>query len=125
MIEIPASGTDASNAWPALRAEVDSSLLARMPDPRLEHTPALGGLLADGEEYLWVKIYDPTSDAIYLNTPWGDGGEWRVVTPDGERVAEVEIPDGTIPLDVRGDRLVGLRRGSFDIPRIVVHRIER
>ena len=130
-IEIPARPVDASEAWSALRAELRAqgkeSVLQRVPDPRLKHTPALSGMLVDDRGFLWAKAYDPTSDSVYLpGAPlWGPGGEWWVITPQGETVTKLVMPENLVPLHIRGTRLVGLTRGPLDVERIVVHTIDR
>jgi hypothetical protein len=130
-LKLPASGTDASEAWSALETELrddgeEATLRMLRSRPRAERTPALGGLLVDDRGFVWAKIYDPTSDPIYLDArPWGGGGTWWVATPEGEPVARVPMPDRVAPLDIEGDRLLGLRRGPLDAAQIVVHTLDR
>lgn len=131
-ITLPASSLDGSVAWRALNdtltARRDSSLLRQVQSrPRAEEAPALGGMFVDYQGYIWAKIYDPKSDILYyMNTqPWGGGGEWIVSRPDGNVVSRVRMPDGVVPLDVRGERLLGLTRDPLGVERLVVHTIQR
>ncbi len=96
--------------------------------PRTDELPSVGGLLLDDRGRVWVKKYDPTRDALWLNRnalEIGPGGEWWVLEPGGEWAATVRMPDGLIPLDVRGDRLLGVARDALDVERVVVHQIRR
>lgn len=43
----------------------------------------------------------------------------------GDTVAEVWMPENVVPVHIRGDRLLGIRRGPLDVQRIVVHEIRR
>lgn len=130
-LELPPSPHDPDEAWRALeerlRAEGDTSTLRRLrSSPRMDETPGLGGLLADDRGRLWVKDYDPARDAkLAGGHPWGPGGVWWVVDPEGTVVARVEMPEELVPLDIRGDRVLGLARGPLEVERIAVHRIRR
>lgn len=129
-LEVPVARVGADEAWPAmreaLREEGEDRTLEMVPDPRLEHTPSLGGFLADDRGLVWTKVYDPASDALYVGgDPWGAGGEWLIVTPEGETVARVAMPESVVPLQIHGSRLLGLRRGPLDVERIVIHEIRR
>lgn len=129
-VEMSVSHVEASEAWRALttklRAEGDGDLLSRIPEPQLEYTPAIAGVLIGEQDVLWVKVYDPTSDPVYVDgSPPGLGGEWLVITRDGEIVARVTMPEDVVPLDIQNDRLLGVRRGPLDVPRIVVHSVGR
>lgn len=128
-IEIGLPRIEVSSAWLALRQKVvetgRESLLERIPFPRLSHTPVLAGMLIDDRRLIWLKVYDPTSDSVYFGPPPGPGGEWLVITPDGESVATVLMPDDVIPLQIKGDRLLGVSRGEFDVERIVIYTLAR
>jgi len=129
VLEIPAPHVEVSEAWSALnealRVRGDESVLERIPDPRLAHTPTFGGMLMDDQGLIWVKIYDPESDSVYMGHPPGPGGEWWVITPDGEVVAKVAMPEGLIPVHIKGDRLLGVARGELDVESVVLHIIGR
>ncbi|MEX0601238.1 MAG: 6-bladed beta-propeller [Rhodothermales bacterium] len=128
-VEVTAPQVESSLAWAALRHKIletgRESLLERMPAPRLSHTPALAGMLVDDRGLIWVKEYDPTSDSVYFGPPPGPGGTWLVVTPEGESVATVAMPDGIIPVQVVGDLLLAVSRDELDVERIVIHTIAR
>lgn len=91
--------------------------------------PAIGGLLVDDSGLIWVKRFDPMTDGLYLKTGYalaaGPGGEWLVARPTGEAVARISMPEGTVPMDVVGDRLLGVNRDELDVERLIVYRLER
>jgi hypothetical protein len=128
-LEVPVRPEPAERAWRALREVLREdgreSVLERMPPPQLQHTPALAGMLADGADRIWVKVYDPTSDSVYLDRPPGPGGEWWVLSPEGRHVASVAMPDHVTPVWIEGDRLLAIARGPFDVERAVIHTISR
>lgn len=97
--------------------------------PRQNQFPQVGGLLTDDDRgYIWAKAYDPYKDAIWLRASpmWpAAGGEWRVIRPDGGFVATVRMPETVRPLEIRGNRLLGVASDSLGVERIVVHAIQR
>lgn len=119
--------------WATLEAELrrrDKHLFLQLLDeaPRTDEFPAVGGLLMDDRGYLWVKQYDPNADALWLKRnalEIGPGGEWRILGPKGEWVARIRLPDDLIPLDIRGNRLLGVARDALDVERVVVRSLVR
>jgi hypothetical protein len=128
-IDVPAPHMPVDEAWTAFRetvlAEGRESLLRRVPAPKLEHTPSLAGLLIDDQGRLWVKLYDPKSDSVYFGRPPGVGGEWWVLTPVGQILARVAMPARVVPLQITGDRLLGISVDALDVQRTVVHILQR
>lgn len=110
-------------------AELQLENLRRDRIPRSDRVPAFSDLLVDDRGLLWVKLYEVPDDAVGLRTKsalWPDpGGEWWVVRPSGELVASVRMPERVTPLEIRGDRLLGLSRDELGVERIVIHAIER
>lgn len=131
-IELPSAPASPDEAWSALEAELrrrDHALYLQHLEslPRTDEIPQVAGLLADDQGYIWAKVYDPSVDSIWLHDAVrpAPGGEWRVLRPDGELVATVPMPENVTPLDIRGDRLLGVARDELDVERIVVHGLER
>lgn len=132
-IEVPPVAALPDDAWSSLEEELrrrQSHLHLEYLEhvPRDETIPEIGGLLADDRGYIWAKVYEPSLDAIWLkdNAVWpAPGGEWRVIRPDGNLVASVRMPESVRPLEIRGDRLLGVATDALDVERIVVHTIER
>lgn len=91
--------------------------------------PAIGGLLADGPDLLWVKRYDPRRDMVWLRdlpTIPGPGGTWLVSRKsDGAVLAEVETPDAFALLAVGPDRLIGVVTDAWGVQRVVAYRLRR
>jgi hypothetical protein len=123
-------------AWSLLEARLQSTGRTMFLDqlqsgraPRDEQVPQLAGLLIDDRGDIWVKTYDPAADPIWLKHSWADrpgaGGDWRVVRPGGHVLGIVGVPARVIPMDVRGDELVGVALDSLDVERVVVDRIRR
>lgn len=131
VLEVPVSPVDGLLAWSSLKEELvadgdSASLRLARSRPHAGQTPALGGMFIDDRGLIWAKVYSPVSDPIFLDaSPWGAGGKWWVVTRSGSPVAEIQIPDHLVPLDVRERRLLGLQKGPLDVARIVVHTINR
>lgn len=128
---LPAESIGGSEAWDMLEntlsASGDTATLNLVRSRvRAEQTPALGGMFIDHQGLLWAKVYDPATDPIYTDaSPWGGGGEWLVSRRDGQVMARVQLPTNVAPLDVRGDRMLGLSRDALGVERLVIHRLER
>lgn len=131
-IGVPTVDLSPDQAWSFLGTELRRrdeglylELMDRLPPP--DEIPQIGGLLADGAGQLWVKVYDPSVDALWLGGPLrpGAGGTWRIVGPDGAVTGTIRMPDGVIPLHITEDRLVGMARDALDVERLVVHLVDR
>ena len=46
-----------------------------------------------------------------------------MVGRDGELISTVEMPDGFIPMDIRGNRVLGLTRDELGVERVSVYEI--
>lgn len=139
-IDLPRQEISEEGVWSALEAELrrlssgspTAKVLLRTLEgggvPRDSEFPQLANLLVDDRGCLWIKPYEPPDDSIWLRTKgalWpAPGGSWRVVRPDGGRVATVDMPDDVRPLDIEGDRLLGLATDELGVERVVVHQIE-
>lgn len=135
-IALPTVERSTDDAWAELEAELrsrgDTAELERLGSgqvPTGDPFPRVAGLLTDDRGRLWVKVFDPASDALPLkrkNALWtAPGGEWRVLRPDGEVVATVRMPEDVTPVQIQGDRLLGVALGEMDVERVVVHEIRR
>ena len=109
------------------RLALDHLLNERVP--RDGRFPRVAGLLLDSEGYVWVKVYDPLVDSIWLKerayAP-APGGVWQVLSPEqGRIVASVEIPDNLRPAEIKGHRLLGVVTDELGVERVVVHTLRR
>ena len=123
-VDIEAVGS--SEAWAKLRERIDAEggggSNPTIPNARLTSVPSLAGILADDQGRIWVKVYDPGEDSVYINKGMaGEGGEWLVLSADGAVVARVSVPDGMVPMHVSEGSVVGVQRDALDVDRIVVH----
>lgn len=83
--------------------------------------------LVDGEEFFWIREYDPRLHAPSAGglTTTGSGGEWAIIDRKGRHVTTVTVPDDLEPRAIDSDRLIGVRRNEFDVESVRVYRIER
>jgi hypothetical protein len=128
-IELPPAGVDVSKAWADLKAAVEArgselqrEQLSSMPHP--DSLPNLAGLLVDGAGRVWTKRYDPATDALWLHGGASiQGGTWWVVDRDGSVLATATVPEGLIPMQVQGDRVLALSADSLGVERVTVHHL--
>lgn len=97
--------------------------------PRDGQVPTIAGMLADDAGMLWIKEFEPATDALWLRANArrpGPGGHWRVLAPEtGELVAEVPMPAGVVPIQIGADRLLGLAVDELGVQRVVEHAVVR
>lgn len=81
----------------------------------------------DGQEFLWVRNYDPAIHAVHAGglQRTGSGGVWAVLDGSGATVAEVTMPADFEPLGIDSGYVIGIRRDEFDVESVRVYRIER
>jgi hypothetical protein len=93
--------------------------LNEVPEPA--SVPRVAEVLLDDEGRFWLKRYEPASDSQVISSfERRAGGEWWVLQPDGRRVAVIQLPDGYTPMDVRGERIVGVASDELDVERVLV-----
>jgi hypothetical protein len=93
--------------------------LNEAPEP--ESVPRVAEVLLDDEGRFWLKRYEPASDSHVISSfERRAGGEWWVLQPDGRVVAVIQLPDGFTPMDVRGERIVGVASDELDVERVLV-----
>lgn len=130
-VTFPAAENDAEAAWDAL-----PEILAERGDgmydyfleraERSDSIPHLAGLLVDDAGRVWTKRYEAPSDALWLDGGARvRGGVWWVADATGRLVATAALPDGLIPLQVVGDRLLGLTVDELGVERVQLHGVRR
>lgn len=133
VLALPGQAPDRADAWSALESlaaagaldDVWVSVLAQT-DPDAGPIPVHGRMLGDDAGRLWLKAYDPASDALAVRPgSFATGGTWTVIETDGTPVATLAMPDDLAPLAVIGDRMLALGRDAFDVERFVVVRLVR
>jgi 6-bladed beta-propeller len=84
--------------------------------------PVVSSMLVDDKGQVWVKRFDPHSDAAAVSRllQW-PGGTWLIIDRTGSLVAELSMPERFTLLDVRGDRLLGISRDLLGVEKIEVY----
>jgi hypothetical protein len=92
-----------------------------------EGVPVFWDFLVDGEEFVWIRDYDPRIHATTVGglSTAGPGGEWSVLDRSGRHVTTVAVPDDFVPTSIKSDYLIGVRRDALDVESVRVYRIER
>lgn len=112
----------------ARNAEVTGPMLvlARSMDRSVGGVPHFARMFADDAGRLWLKEYDPRSDAMPLRgSQLVTGGRYRVVRADGTVVASIAMRERVAPIAVYGDQLLAVVRDEFDVEQFAVYRIVR
>jgi hypothetical protein len=130
---VPGPQVPLEDAWVAFDGALRSSersspmiALARATDRSLGEVPRLARMFADDHGRLWLKEYDPATDALPLRGGGAvGGGRWRIVETDGTPVAHLMMPADVAPLAVYGDQLLAITRDALDVQRFEVYRILR
>jgi hypothetical protein len=83
--------------------------------------------IVDGEQYVWVRDYDPRIHATSVGglATAGPGGEWAILDREGSYVTTVAVPEDFEPLRINSDYLIGVRRDELDVESVRVYQIER
>ncbi|MEQ9400207.1 MAG: hypothetical protein RJQ04_13680 [Longimicrobiales bacterium] len=104
----------------------EAMMLRFLPDaPPTRAVPHIAGLLVDDGGRLWTKVFDPGTDAVWLDGGRQvQGGTWWVADPDGRVVATVALPPSLRPLEVRGDRVLGVGTDALGVQRVAVHTLD-
>lgn len=97
--------------------------------PELGRMPVIGAMKIDRtRREIWVKPYDPASDAVWLKRDAlqiGPGGTWHVYTLTGIPRGRMILPADLALLDVNGDRLLALARDHMDVEQVRMYEIHR
>ena len=80
--------------------------------------------------FVWIRPFRPERDAAALGGVVGygrsgPGGLWRVFTPDGEEVGQVEIPAGLEPYQVTEDKVLGVYFDELGVEYVRVYELVR
>ena len=128
-VSTPAVRPDVGSVWEILGerlAELDTELYDQALEqaPRPDSLPVLAGLLVDGGGDLWVKEFDPATDALWLGAVNGTGGSWLVITPEGDLAGRVVLPSGFAPHVVTDSSVVGVHTDELGVQRVQVYGLE-
>jgi hypothetical protein len=127
-IRLPGADWDVEEALRQLEPTLADVWTGRLQDVRgvvgLDSIPAISALLADDEGRLWAKQYAPATDSHWTGRR-RTGGEWVVVDRDGRAIARVSVPKGLRPMQIQGDRILGVAFDEYDVERLQVHALHR
>ncbi len=90
-------------------AQVPVPLVPLLPN----RMPAVGGILSDPHRRVWVGPHVPAAQREAVS--------WTVFGPDGERLGEVQMPHGFLPLDVGRSQAVGIWRDDLGVEHVRVY----
>lgn len=98
-----------------------------------ETYPRIARLLVSRSGGLWVMAYPTIEEPIssyQLALPFvaradPDGARWRVLSPEGELVAEVRTPPGFFPLEIGEDYILGVSKDALDVETVSLHALQR
>jgi hypothetical protein len=86
------------------------------------YRPAMGRVLVDSEDRLWIERFEPVRLGSRWQTP---GSRWTILGRDLRPVARAELPIGVRLEAVRGDRAAVVQRDSLDVESVAIHMIVR
>jgi len=92
-----------------------------------EQVSVFWDLMVDGDDFLWIREYDPSLDAVPFESlvSTHGGGSWIVLDGQGARVSALAIPEDFEPKAIEADRVVGIRRDAFGVESVRVYGIVR
>lgn len=73
--------------------------------PMPTHQPAYRSFIVDDQDRLWIEVWREVR---------GGAQSWVAVSPEFELLGTLDVPQGFVPFDVRGDQVVGVRTGPYD-----------
>ena len=130
----PDEGVDAETAY---RATIDAAVSKADADraqntrERLEAFPiadrvsVFWGLMADEAGFLWIRPFDPHKHSLSLGGTQGTGGDWHVLSPEGDPINSVTIPDDLQPTFLGNTALVGIRRDELGVESVCAFEVMR
>lgn len=93
--------------------------------PAPVQVPVFVTFLVDELGFLWIRPYEPLRHAMAFGGRVGPGGEWLILSPDGEQVGTVVMLSDLEPSQITRDAVVGIARDEMDVESVRVHRLRR
>lgn len=98
--------------------------------PVSDDVPVFWSVLVDEAGFVWIQRYAPALHSVHSGgrpgpAGAGAGGEWIVLSPEGERVSTVRMPSGLHPTQITEDRVVGVQRTELRLETVAVYRLAR
>jgi hypothetical protein len=133
VLSVPGVAKSLAVAWDELEDNIANSevpapiiRMTQSTDRSIGEVPQYARMFTDDAGNLWLKEFEPATDAVPLRrTRYVGGGQWRIVDMSGATIARFNPPDSVSPLAVYGDHLLGISRDTLDVERFVVYRIIR
>ncbi|MEX2531464.1 MAG: hypothetical protein WD960_11890 [Gemmatimonadota bacterium] len=108
------------------RAEVGAEVVEEVGGlPRSETKALFSRLHLDHDGRLWIQRELPRLDSTFDLVYGVAGAHLDVLSPDGDLVARMQLPDGLRFQEARGDTIWAFRIGEFDEVDVVAARITR
>ncbi len=119
---------DLDAAWRVLRVELAARDRSEWiedvaPGVAEEPVPVISESMVDRDGRIWLKHYEPATDAALLRSGAMAGGLWTVVEAGGRVVTEVELPVGFAPMDATGRTVLGIHRDDLGVERVRVYEL--
>ena len=93
--------------------------------PMPDKVPVFSQILVDALNFVWIRPYQPAVNSFALGAPFGSGGRWLIIAPDGRQLGTVDVPADFEPTDITADAIVGIARDEFGVETVRVHALRR
>lgn len=107
---------EAADRYPAVELEQQ---LALQHDDYAGPLPHFRRAFGDREGNVWLTPYDPATPNARAQRLFS------IVSADGRCLGRVAFPREIRPLDITGDRFLGVEQDDFDVQAVVLYRIEK
>jgi hypothetical protein len=118
----------------ALRAERAAQVGTQLPPERLQRMldmeftpelmppsrPAIGRVLVDADERVWVERFEPARLGTATQKP---GRVWHVLASDGQPIARFTLPERTRLEAVHGRHALVMQRDSVDVETVALYAV--
>jgi hypothetical protein len=129
-IDVPISPPNPEEAWAALedhiRTEGNDHQRRWLGEQPTDYAiPRISMMQVDDENRLWLKKYESPADSHLYRGRRCIGGNWLIVELSGEVIATIDLPEGFLLLDIRGNRALGLTQDDLDVERLQLFEVVR
>lgn len=100
---------------PPMPEEIIDQMVAAPDDFGGLFAPAASRILLDSEGRPWIRVPD---DEPLIEPP-----RWRVFSPEGRWITDVELPRGFYVQTIQDDRIYGVTRSDLGLESVVSHRL--
>jgi len=97
--------------------------------PLRDRISSFWDLIVDERGFVWVRPYDAALHSMALDgSPLGGpgpGGEWSILTAEGEEVGLIQVPAGLEPMWISNEWMVGIHRDPLGVESVRKHALRR